>query len=100
MYYGGWGHCNVVRLKEDFTGIRPFDDGELYKEITPERYTEGPFLFERKGKYYFMWSEGAWTAPTIRWPTPCRIRRSDRSNASERSCGRTPPWLREPDITP
>ncbi|MEF2792648.1 MAG: glycoside hydrolase family 43 protein [Alistipes dispar] len=63
MYYGGWGHCNVVRLKEDFTGIRPFDDGELYKEITPERYTEGPFLFERKGKYYFMWSEGAWTGP-------------------------------------
>lgn len=53
MYYGGWGHCNVVRLKEDFTGIRPFDDGELYKEITPERYTEGPFLFERKGKYYW-----------------------------------------------
>ena len=49
MYYGGWGHCNVVRLKEDFTGIRPFDDGELYKEITPERYTEGPFLFERIG---------------------------------------------------
>lgn len=27
MYYGGWGHCNVVKLKDDFTGIVPFDDG-------------------------------------------------------------------------
>lgn len=63
MYYGGWGHCNVVRLKDDFTGIRPFDDGMLYKEITPRGYVEGPFLFKRRDKYYFMWSEGAWTGP-------------------------------------
>jgi beta-xylosidase len=24
---------------------------------------EGPFVFKRKGKYYFMWSEGGWTGP-------------------------------------
>jgi beta-xylosidase len=24
---------------------------------------EGPFMFIRKGKYYFMWSEGGWTGP-------------------------------------
>jgi beta-xylosidase len=63
MYYGGWGHCNIVKLKEDFTGIEPMSDGTLYKEITPEHYVEGPYMFIRKGKYYFMWSEGGWTGP-------------------------------------
>ena len=63
MYYGGWRHCNVVLLKNDFTGIRPFPDGELYKEVTPEDYVEGPFMFKKDGKYYFMWSEGGWGGP-------------------------------------
>jgi beta-xylosidase len=63
MYYGGWGHCNVVKLKSDFTGIEPMADGKLYKEITPESYVEGPYMFIRNGKYYFMWSEGGWTGP-------------------------------------
>ena len=63
MYYGGWRHCNVVKLKADFTGIEPMADGSLYKEITPESYVEGPYMFIRNGKYYFMWSEGGWTGP-------------------------------------
>lgn len=63
MYYGGWGHCNVVKLKDDFTGIVPFEDGTLYREVTPQNYTEGPFMFIRDGKYYFMWSEGGWGGP-------------------------------------
>lgn len=63
MYYGGWRHCNVVRLNDDFTGIVPFEDGETYKEITPEGYVEGPFMFKKNGKYYFMWSEGGWGGP-------------------------------------
>lgn len=63
MYYGGWLHCNVVRLSDDFTHLVAFDDGEMVKEITPERYVEGPFMFFRNGKYYFMWSEGGWTGP-------------------------------------
>lgn len=66
MYYGGWGHCNVVRLKSDFTGIEPMKDGSLYKEITPKDYVEGPVMFARKGKYYFMWSEGGWGGPHYR----------------------------------
>ena len=66
MYYGGWGHCNVVKLKDDFTKIVPFEDGELYKEVTPKNYVEGPFMFIRNGKYYFMWSEGEWTGPDYR----------------------------------
>lgn len=63
MYYGGWRHCNMVKLNDDFTGIVPFDDGELYKEVTPESYVEGPFMFIKNDKYYFMWSEGGWTGP-------------------------------------
>ena len=63
MYYGGWGHCNVVKLSNDLMSIVPFEDGTIYKEITPEKYVEGPYMFKYKGKYYFMWSEGAWTGP-------------------------------------
>ncbi len=63
MYYGGWRHCNVARLNPDFRGFEPFDDGTMFREITPDGYVEGPFVFIRNGKYYFMWSEGGWTGP-------------------------------------
>jgi hypothetical protein len=63
LYYGGWRHCNVVRLKPDLLGIAPLPDGSLYKEITPAQYVEGPFVFKRQGKYYLMWSEGGWQGP-------------------------------------
>jgi beta-xylosidase len=63
LYYGGWGHCNVVKLNDDFTALTPFDDGLIFKEITPQKYTEGPFMLKRDGKYYFMWSEGGWGSP-------------------------------------
>ena len=63
MYYGGWGHCNLVKLNADFTGLVPFEDGTIYKEVTPDSYVEGPFMFKKNGKYYFMWSEGGWTGP-------------------------------------
>lgn len=66
MYYGGWGHCNVVKLNEDFTGLVPFEDGSTFREVTPENYVEGPFMFIRNGMYYFMWSEGGWTGPNYR----------------------------------
>lgn len=63
IIYGGWQHCNIARLKNDFTGILPLHDTVSYKEITPEGYVEGPFMFKRGSKYYFMWSEGGWTGP-------------------------------------
>ncbi|WP_044004324.1 glycoside hydrolase family 43 protein [Hymenobacter swuensis] len=63
MLYGGWSHCNIARLKPDFTGFLPFPDGSTFREITPQNYVEGPFMFRRDGKYYFMWSEGGWTGP-------------------------------------
>ncbi|MFB6552767.1 family 43 glycosylhydrolase [Streptomyces sp. NPDC056405] len=63
MYYGGWHHANVVKLNPDMTSLGTFADGSTYKEITPENYTEGSYMFKRNGKYYLMWSEGAWTGP-------------------------------------
>jgi beta-xylosidase len=61
LIYGGQGHCVVGKLNSDFTGLVPFPDGDLVREITPQKYVEGPFMFVRNGKYYFMWSEGQWT---------------------------------------
>jgi beta-xylosidase len=66
MIYGGWGRCNITKLKEDFTGFLPFDDGTLFKEITPKGYVEGPFMFLHNNRYYFMWSEGGWGGPNYR----------------------------------
>jgi beta-xylosidase len=63
LIYGGWRHCNIAKLKSDFTGFVPFDDGIVFKEITPKGYVEGPFMFRKDNKYYFMWSEGNWTGP-------------------------------------
>lgn len=63
MYYGGWQHCNMVKLSPDLLSIVPFDDGTMYKEVTPQNYVEGPFMLKRNGKYYFMWSEGGWGGP-------------------------------------
>jgi len=66
MLYGGWGHCNIVRLKDDFTGYLPFPDGTIFKEITPQGYVEGPLMLKKDNKYYFMWSEGGWGGPDYR----------------------------------
>ncbi|MDE5647421.1 MAG: glycoside hydrolase family 43 protein [Muribaculaceae bacterium] len=66
MYYGGWGHCNVVKLNDDLVSVGKFDDGDTYKEVTPKDYVEGPFMLKRNGRYYFMWSEGGWTGPNYR----------------------------------
>lgn len=63
LIYGGWRHCNIARLNDGYTGLVPFDDGDTFKEITPAGYVEGPFMFFKGGKYYFMWSEGGWTGP-------------------------------------
>jgi beta-xylosidase len=63
ILYGGWQHCNIAQLNDAFNGFIPFEDGNTFKEITPQGYVEGPFLFKRNNKYYFMWSEGGWTGP-------------------------------------
>ena len=45
MIYGGWRHCNIARLKDDFTGFDAFCGWHTFKEITPKGYVEGPFMF-------------------------------------------------------
>ena len=66
MFYGGWRHCNIAMLNDDFTGFVPWSGNKLFKEITPEGYVEGPFVFRRKNSYYFMWSEGSWGNDTYK----------------------------------
>ncbi len=66
IFYGGWGHCNIGILNDDFTSLIPWEDETLFKEVTPEGYVEGPFMFLRNGVYYFMWSEGGWTNDTYK----------------------------------
>ena len=63
IVYGGWRHCNIARLKDDFTGFVPFADGTIFKEITPKGYVEGAYMMMVGDQYYFMWSEGGWTGP-------------------------------------
>jgi beta-xylosidase len=63
IIYGGWQHCNIAQLNDNFTGFIPDSNGNIFKEITPNGYVEGPFMFMRNNKYYFMWSEGGWTGP-------------------------------------
>lgn len=55
LYFGGHGRCVGVKLRPDMNGL----DGP-FRLLTPKSYVEGPFMFKRNGKYYFMWSEGNW----------------------------------------
>ncbi len=61
MVYGGWGRCNLVKLSNDFKSLIPLEDGKMWRDFTPKGYVEGSVIFERKGKWYFMYSAGAWT---------------------------------------
>ncbi|MCB9883276.1 MAG: family 43 glycosylhydrolase [Planctomycetes bacterium] len=66
LFYGGWGHCNLAILTDDFAGFRAWPSGEIFREITPEGYVEGPVMFRRGDTYYFLWSEGGWGNATYR----------------------------------
>ena len=35
--------------------------GAMWRDFTPKGYVEGSVLFERKGRWYFMYSSGSWT---------------------------------------
>ncbi|MBQ8399140.1 MAG: glycoside hydrolase family 43 protein [Clostridia bacterium] len=61
LYFGGWGHCVLAKMNEEMTGFVPLSNGELFMEITPKGYVEGPCMLKRDGKYHFMFSTGNWT---------------------------------------
>jgi len=66
LIYGGWKHCNIARMNDDMTGFVPFEDGCVFREITPPDYVEGPCMMKRGDTYHFMWSSGGWTNGTYR----------------------------------
>ena len=68
MIYGGWKHCNLVRLKADCTGLLPFEDGTIYKEITPEGYVEGPVFLYAMENIILCGLKVVGAAPTTGWP--------------------------------
>lgn len=58
LYWGsGWGwingRCWVAELNPDMASF-----ATPRKEITPERYFEGPFMIKQDGTYYLTYSEG------------------------------------------
>ncbi|KAG6115056.1 hypothetical protein E4U13_003066 [Claviceps humidiphila] len=63
IYHGGHGHANVAKLNADMTSLASFDDGSIFKEITPDKYVEGIQMLKRNGTYYLFWSEGGWGGP-------------------------------------
>lgn len=36
----------------------------MWRDMTPKDYVEGSVMFERRGKWYFMYSSGSWTTDT------------------------------------
>lgn len=61
LYFGGWGHCVLALLNPEMNGFLPIKGEEIFMEITPEGYVEGPMMLKRKGVYHFMYSTGCWT---------------------------------------
>ena len=51
-------------MNEAMDGFVPFEDGSLFRSITPNGYVEGPCMLKRGGVYHFMWSQGGWTNGT------------------------------------
>jgi len=67
IYFGGHSHAVVAKLNEDMVSLGTFtyDDGssEVFRDITPPGYVEGPVVFKRLGRYHMLWSEGGWGGP-------------------------------------
>ena len=64
LYYGGWGHCNIAEMSPEMNGFIRNKEGNLFKEITPPGYVEGPCMMKYDGTYFLMWASGNWTDGT------------------------------------
>lgn len=61
--YWGNGYMAVAELNKDMVTV----DKSTMKVITPDNtYREGTYVFYRKGKYYFMWSEDDTRSPNYK----------------------------------
>ncbi|KAJ8126172.1 hypothetical protein O1611_g7466 [Lasiodiplodia mahajangana] len=47
IYYGGHSHANIVVLNEDMISLGTFEDGAIFKEITPKNYANGPRMHKQ-----------------------------------------------------
>ena len=69
LYYGGWGHMMVCKMKDDMMGFEllptPAFDG-IAREVTPSDYVEAPYVMKINGKYHLMYSTGKWGNSTYR----------------------------------
>jgi hypothetical protein len=61
LYYGGWKHCNVVKLSPDLRSVVPFADGETFKTSRPN-FVEGPSCSSAARVYLVV--GGRWGART------------------------------------
>lgn len=66
LYWGSglnWvnGHCMIAKLNREMNRL-----DEECKDITPEHYFEGPYMFKRNGVYYLTYSEGLCTDHTYK----------------------------------
>ena len=101
IVYGGWRHCNIAKLNDDFTGFVPFADGTTFKEITPTGYVEGAYMLLEGRQVLLHVVGGRLDGPELRRRVRHRRRRrSGRSSASARSCSRIRPWRPAPAIIP
>ena len=69
LYYGGWGHMMVCKMREDMMGFEPLPSpayGGIAKEVTPLDYVEAPYVMKLDGKYHLMYSTGKWGNGTYR----------------------------------
>lgn len=57
IYYGGSGKSKLAvrKLNPDMISL-----ATASTNITPQNYTEGPYMVKRKGIYYMMYSNGYW----------------------------------------
>jgi len=57
IYYGGSGKSKLAvrKLNPDMVTL-----ASASTNITPQNYTEGPYMVKRKGIYYMMYSNGYW----------------------------------------
>ena len=63
LYYGGWRHLMVCKMREDMMGFEPMGEGccgGIAKELTPDAYVEAPYVMKLGGKYHLMYSCGSW----------------------------------------
>lgn len=69
LYYGGWGHLMVCKMKPTMDGFEPMPEpcyGGVARELTPADYVEAPYVMKIDGKYHLMYSSGIWGNSTYR----------------------------------